>query len=101
MNSSALLSKAIRSTVAIAARRTVSDLRIQTKSVVYKGKTYTRMVYPHTITAEQILYPWKYEFKTSWMMRYSVYAFIALYPLWVMVHNAGKHHLLTFKSTWI
>lgn len=90
MNSTTkLLSTTARASLSLASRRAVSDIRINPKSVVYNGKTYTRMIYPYTMTARVINFPWAFEWQKNWHQRYLIYAFVLTYPLWIMIHNAG------------
>ena len=90
MNSTAkLLTSSARASLSVVSRRAVSDIRITPKSVVYNGKTYTRMIYPYTMTARIVHFPWTFEWQKNWHQRYLIYAFILAYPLWVMIHNAG------------
>lgn len=48
------------------------------------------MIYPYTLTARLIQFPYKYYFNNSWMHRYLFYSFVLCYPLWIWIHFKGK-----------
>jgi len=48
-------------------------------------KSLTPMVYPYTVTAQLIHFPYKYVFKNAWLYRYMFYCYIGTLPLWFYI----------------
>ena len=82
--------KLLRVVSRLPAKRYVSTIRPKSDSVVYQGVTYTKMLYPHTLTASLLNYHWKmYWDKFTWF-RMIVYATITVAPLAIYVNYHGE-----------
>lgn len=78
MNSGA---KLLRVVARLPAKRNVSAIRPRGESVVYNGQTYTKMLYPHTMTAIAANHPWKIYWKYNHWFRMIVYSTILIGPI--------------------
>ena len=72
------------------ARRYVSTIRPKTESVVFNGVTYTKMLCPHTLTANIVNYNWKLYWKSHTWFRFIIYSFIIVLPVAAKTNYLGK-----------
>ena len=61
-------------------------------------KSLTPMIYPYTLTAKAIQFPWVYFYKNAWWWRYYLYAWIVTSPLWFYITTKGESHLQSRRS---
>lgn len=71
-------------------KRFVSSVRPRPESAVIDGVTYTKMLYPHTLTAQIVNFHWKlYWEKFAWF-RMITYSAMIVMPLAVYTNYHGK-----------
>lgn len=82
--------KLLRVVSRLPAKRHVSTIRPKPDSVVYNGVTYTKMLYPHTLTSQMVNYHWKLYWQRFAWFRMIVYATILVSPVAIYTNYIGK-----------
>lgn len=82
--------KFLRVVSRLPAKRYVSTIRPQPEQVVHKGVTYTKMLHPHTLTANIVNWHWKLLWEKWTWGRMIVYATITVAPFAIYTNYKGK-----------
>lgn len=82
--------KLLRVVSRLPAKRQVSTIRPKGDSVVYNGVTYTKMLHPHTLTAQLANWHWKLYWEKFLWFKFIVYATILVAPFAIYTNYNGK-----------